>query len=435
MHSLSRIPARTIFALLLITLLGPSSAFATGSPPPADPIQTWNQLSLTSIRQKRATDAEAARLLAMVNVAMYDAVNNLGGSCDDDERAAALVSDRRAPSNADAAAAAAGAAHAVLSALYPDLAKLYDDQLVTDCKAGGSRVSAGRNYGRSVGLQVVALRANDQSTPLEIQSSSSAIGEFNATWSGVQYRNLAPFAIKNPADYVTAGPPAQDSLDYAAALAEVKVLGSAVLTDPEKAAIYQFWALSAGTVQPPGEWVKIALNVTGARKLALADKTRLFALLSMALADTVGPTVTTKYVYRHWRPTAAIRHADQDDSEVTSLDGSWAARAGGQGTSPEHTSGHSAFSAAAAEILGGFFCDDAVAFSHVTDSAAGGQARSFTSFSQAAAEAGRSRVYGGVHFEFSNQAGLQAGRGVASEVLRTKLLKKRGKTHFGAGPL
>jgi hypothetical protein len=44
-------------------------------------------------------------------------------------------------------------------------------------------------------------------------------------------------------------------------------------------------------------------------------------------------------------------------------------------------------------------------------------------------------VLGGIHFEFSNQAGLKMGRGVATEVLKTKLLRKRGPTHLGSCPL
>ncbi|WP_305788051.1 hypothetical protein [Symbioplanes lichenis] len=59
---------------------------------------------------------------------------------------------------------------------------------------------------------------------------------------------------------------------------------------------------------------------------------------------------------------------------------------------------------------------DAIAFDHATDSAPGGVARHYPGFAAAAAEAGRSRVYGGRHLEFSNQAGLALGRSVAREV-------------------
>ena len=85
-------------------------------------------------------------------------------------------------------------------------------------------------------------------------------------------------------------------------------------------------------------------------------------------------------------------------------------------------------------MLGGFFCTDAIAFDLVTDSAPGGEKRSYPSFSAAAAEAGRSRVFGGQHFEFSNQAGLELGRDVGADVLAHYLLLTRGDTHVGACP-
>jgi membrane-associated phospholipid phosphatase len=166
----------------------------------------------------------------------------------------------------------------------------------------------------------------------------------------------------------------------------------------------------------------------------LSDRVRLFALVTMALADAVGPTLTTKFTYAHWRPATAIAAAAEDENPNTDPDPTWRPRAGGAGGTPEHTSGHSSFSAAAATVIAGFFCQDNIAFSHASDSS-GGQSRSFTSLSAAAAEAGISRVFGGLHFDFSNEAGLNAGRGVANEVLSRALLKKRGRTHLGSCPL
>ena len=104
------------------------------------------------------------------------------------------------------------------------------------------------------------------------------------------------------------------------------------------------------------------------------------------------------------------------------------------GGTPEYVSGHSSYSGAGAAALQGFFCTDAIGFSLATDSAPGGVARTYAGFSKAAAEAGRSRVFGGQHFEFSNQAGLAIGRGVATETLATRLLRNSGPTHVGACP-
>jgi hypothetical protein len=155
----------------------------------------------------------------------------------------------------------------------------------------------------------------------------------------------------------------------------------------------------------------------------------------MATADTVAPTYMTKFVFNSWRPATAIREADTDGNPSTTADPTWAPRGGGIGANPEHWSGHSVFSAAAATVLSGFFCNDSISFSLATDSAPSGQARTYPSFSAAATEAGASRIFGGVHFQFSNQAGLSAGRAIAEEVLAHKLLLRRGPTHFGQCPL
>ncbi len=86
-------------------------------------------------------------------------------------------------------------------------------------------------------------------------------------------------------------------------------------------------------------------------------------------------------------------------------------------------------------MLAGYFCNDAISFSLTTDSSPGSVARTYPGFSAAATEAGKSRVVGGVHFEFSNQAGLVAGRAIAQEILERKLLRQHGATHFGSCPL
>ena len=410
----------------------------TSSSPSSDPVQLWNEEALASVRLKRSTDAETARLLAMLNVAMYDAVNGIESKCGRDDRKFALVADDSASSTANPYAAASAAAHAVLGAQFPDRAAQFDAVLEADLEGlGGSakKIKAGRVYGASVGGQVVSARQDDGSAVNEIQPPENGVGKFHLPWAGVQFRNLRPFAIANPEVYVSAGPHALGTLDYAAAFAEVRLLGNAAIPDADKLVIFQYWSLGGGTVQPPGEWVKIALNVSGEREMDLPDKTRLFALLGMALADSVAPTFTSKFLYGHWRPATAIAGAAEDENPNTDADPTWKPRAGSAGGTPEHTSGHSSFSAAAATIIAGFFCDDTIPFTHVTDSSPGAAARSYASLSEAAAEAGRSRILGGIHFEFSNQVGLSAGRGIAHEVLSTALLRKKGKKHFGQCPL
>jgi membrane-associated phospholipid phosphatase len=257
---------------------------------------------------------------------------------------------------------------------------------------------------------------------------------FRADWSGVQYRNLRPFAVTDPARYVPGPPPALTSTAYAQAFAEAARLGNGTVAAPDLLATYQFWSLPAGSVQPPGEWLRIALTVAGDRRLPLAEQTRLTALLTMALADVTIPTVATKYTYRHWRPATAVHEAGADGNPATEPDPAWIPRAGSVGGSPEYVSGHSSYSRAAATVLAGFFCTDRIAFTHATDSAPGGVPRDYPGFSAAADEAGRSRVYGGQHFPFSDRAGQAIGRGVGREVLTTALLYRTGPARHGSCP-
>ncbi|TMR95130.1 vanadium-dependent haloperoxidase [Nonomuraea basaltis] len=426
--------------VLIPPLAGPPPAVTFAAPPDVDAVRGWNEAALEAVRVHRASDADAARTYAMVNAGMYDAVNGIATARGDRARGFALRDPKGAPPHGDQQAAALAAAHTVLTRLYPAQAEGLKERLAGDLArlGGGPRVAAGRAWGEAVGRDVVAAREGDGSYPVETQPAGSGPGVFGQAWSGVQYRNMKPFAIADAAPYVGSGPPPLGSLDYAAAFAGVRLLGDAAIPDVGKSAVYQYWALPAGTAQPPGEWIKIALSVQ--RPLPPADKSRLFALLGMALADTSIPTVMTKFTYRHWRPQPAIQQADTDGNPYTERDETWRARAGGMGSSPEYISGHSSFSGAGAAVLAGFFCADRILFTLVTDSApvdpATGQPwrRRFPGFSAAAADAGRSRVLGGQHFGFSNVDGLAMGRDVAAEILATRLLLKSGPTHAGACP-
>ena len=439
-ETLSRtLRVRTWLFVMLATALAtvPSQSDAKSQTPP-DPVRSWNQLALRTVREKSASDAQAARLYAMVNIAIYDAVNGIitrhGAHTG---RQHALVPGNNAPPQGDLYSAAAAAAHAVLAGEYPDLkASLYDPQLASDLAASGKKKpDPGQQWGANVGAQVRAIRANDGSKPSETQPAGAGPGKFRAPWSGVQFRNLVPFGIADSSVYVGSGPPPLTSLDYAGAWAEVKLIGNAANPDQGKLDTFRFWSLGGGTSQPPDAWIQVALAVTSAHPLALPEQSRLFALVSMALADTVAPTVATKFIYRHWRPATAIREANTDNNPLTEpADPSWNPRAGGIGTSPEYWSGHSSFSAAGAAALQGFYCADDITFTLLSDSAPGGQARTYPSFSAAAKEAGESRVVGGIHFEFGNEDGLAAGRAIAEEILAKKLLLRNGPTHFGQCP-
>ena len=134
----------------------------------------------------------------------------------------------------------------------------------------------------------------------------------------------------------------------------------------------------------------------------------------MALADAAILAWDAKYAYETWRPITAIQQAGTDGNDSTSADPAWQSLLITP-PFPEYVSGHSTFSGAAAEILTALLGDN-VAFTTSSFGLPGVQ-RSFTNFQQAAEEAGRSRIYGGIHFQFANEDGLNAGRELAQHVL------------------
>jgi membrane-associated phospholipid phosphatase len=110
----------------------------------------------------------------------------------------------------------------------------------------------------------------------------------------------------------------------------------------------------------------------------------------------------------------AIRQADLDGNSATTADAAWQSLIATP-PFPEYTSGHSTFSATAATILGELIGDN-VGFS-TTSIGLPGVTRSYTSFQQAAQEAGMSRIYGGIHFMSANTNGLECGEKIGNYVI------------------
>jgi hypothetical protein len=410
---------------LRVTAFTPSGSSATIdlTVERSDVVLDWNEVLLDAIRADRTAPPRAARALAIVHVAAYDAVAAI------DPTHAPYALHVSVPPWVSAEAAVASAAHRALVALFPARAAAFDAALATTLAdvPDGPAEAWGVDLGRASAETILALRRFDGSDVTLNYSTASLPGQWRPTPEGFaapllpQWPFVVPFALARPDEVRPAGPPALTSTEYAADVDEVRRLGRANSTErtPDQTQIARFWADGAGTATPPGHWNQIAVDVARQRNTTLGDNARLFALLNIALADAGIASWDAKYFYGVWRPITAIREADTDGNPRTSADPSWTPLLATP-PFPTYTSGHSTFSCAASEVLSSFF-GPATAF--VTDSEdVPGVTRAFTSFAQAADEAGRSRIYGGIHFEFDNRDGLASGRAVGRFVTRTQLV-------------
>ena len=121
-----------------------------------------------------------------------------------------------------------------------------------------------------------------------------------------------------------------------------------------------------------------------------------------------------KYTYANWRPITAIVLADTDGNPDTASDPNWTPLIVTP-PFPEFPSAHSCASGAAARVLSRYFGEDTPIT--VTNDALPGQARSFPSFSAALDEVVDARVFGGIHFRHSCEAGQALGDVIGKYVL------------------
>src|SRR5262249_35973851 len=117
-----------------------------------------------------------------------------------------------------------------------------------------------------------------------------------------------------------------------------------------------------------------------------------------------------------WRPVTAIHEAAKLNNSTVTADREWLPLLPTP-PFPSYVSGHSTFSGAAAAVLATFFGKDDVPFYTISD-AMPGVRRRYKSFSEAANEAGMSRVYGGIHYSFDNTDGLKLGREIGEHVAK-----------------
>lgn len=222
--------------------------------------------------------------------------------------------------------------------------------------------------------------------------------------------SLALFSSAKITD-LTAGlvPPAIGSSDFIAELDEVKRLGGVASTErtADQTEIAKFWVGGAGTVTPPGLWIRIGLQRLQEVPVNFTEAVAAMRTLSYALCDAGIAAWQIKYLHQTWRPITAI-HEDLGDLAWKPLLTT--------PPFPGYVSGHSTFSSAAATVLGLVLPLTGERLK-VTSPDLPGVVRTFASYKEAALEAGKSRIYGGIHVEADNRDGLKLGERVGCAVI------------------
>ena len=268
-------------------------------------------------------------------------------------------------------------------------------------KASSSDIAAGVALGQTVAALFVTRAATDgmksaTGTPAQWQAlADAATARGEIPWKSLEIPPQPPMLpffssvkawMMTPADILAErpGPPPSTSSDQMKEeLTEVK---NAVdnLTRDQEAAVYK-WNDGANSVTPPGHWNMIAQPYVSGAKYNEVRAARAFALLNMALHDAAIACWDAKYAY--FNPRAS--QLDPTIKVIIPLP-----------NFPSYTSGHSTFSAAAAEVLSYLFPEDASYFASQRD------------------EAALSRLYGGIHYPSDINVGKDHGQRIGDYTVR-----------------
>jgi hypothetical protein len=232
-----------------------------------------------------------------------------------------------------------------------------------------------------------------------------------------QYAQAKPWGLES-ADQVRPAPPPQlSSAIYARDFNETRAIGAARSTTrtPGQEEAVRFWTQT--NLAPA--WFQAARQLSAAKGLGLADNARLYALLSMGLADAFIADWDAKFHYNFWRPVTAIRNGDRDGNPATERDPGWTPL-NATPMHPEYPSQAGINVGATAGVLEAVFGDGPAAFT-VTDIADAKLQRRFASVAQMAEEQRMVRIWGGIHFRNSLDVGAAMGRNIADHLVRNYL--------------
>jgi len=396
---------RTLFIACISAL---NLVFSIGSPANADVVTDWNNAALDAIRAGHTAPPIASRSLAILHASIYDAVNGIARTNQP------YLVPSAVPPSASRPAAASAAAHQALVNLFPASASTFDalHTAILATIPDGPQKRAGIMWGEYVANQILVARANDGFDAVVAPPGGSGPGVWIPTppfflpYLLPQWGFVRPFAMSSSSQFRPPGPPSLDSQRFATDLEETKELGEDVgsTRTEDQTTIALFWADGPGTETPPGHWNSIAQIIAAAHGNTLEQNARLFALLNIATADAAINAWDAKYTFNFWRPVTAINFYEPGLNWMPLLV---------TPPFPEYTSGHSTFSAAGATVLSLFYNGAQLPFTTGSDFLPG-VFRSFSTTFDAAQEAGRSRIYGGIHFNSANLDALAAGISIAN---------------------
>jgi len=400
---MSAVRLATAVALLALCSLGVPRAAQ------ADVVTDWNDKAC-AITGKAGGGATGHRLMAIVQVAVFEAVNSIEG------RYAPYLAKVQAPAGAsvDAAVAAANrmtmlelvpAERAAIDAAYQAaLAAIPDGKAKMDGIAVGEMAAAG----------ILARAAKDGANAPDNYAPYTTPGVYVPTMIPVfaTWGKRTPWVLSKANQFRPGPPPGLGSETWENDLREVKALGGKTSTarTAEQTEIARFWEETRPLVYHP-----VVRSVASMPGRTVSQNARLYAAATMAVDDALIAVFDAKYAYNFWRPITAIRNEHTAGRSKVAADLGWAPFINTP-MHPEYPCAHCVSSGAVGAVLMAELAGAPAPRLSSSSPTANGATREWRSVADFMEEVKMARIYDGVHYRNSTNVGNELGMKVGGLV-------------------
>lgn len=389
-----------------------------------DPILSdWRNAFIKCVREESLSPNLMLRNLSLFSISTHDTLNLLTPRYQTYHK-----HDITPPNPFCIKSAISGCGWNLAKNLHPARLRNFDTLSIKGRSIDGNQtVVESFQFGRKVAKNILESRRGDGASTTISYLARKSPGLWRRTPNFYRppeqphWRKVSLWALPNIDKFLPPDPPKPDSLIFRDALREVKELGGiqSQRRTKEQMFIARFWKDFSYSQTPPGHWNEIATFVAKKQNFSLWEEGQLFALINTAMADAGVVAWECKYRHHLWRPIHAIRLADEYDITRKLHNPGWEPLLETP-AHPEYVSAHSCYSGAASRILQEILGTDNFRFRARSDQFPN-QSRTFRSFSSCIKEISESRLFGGIHYRFSCDAGLVAGQKIGSFVFENSL--------------
>ncbi len=392
----------------LIALVAIATSLLACTTARADAVCDWNTKVGEIIVNAKMGPPPANRTMAIVNTAVYEAVNAITKRYP----AGTLKLEAAPGTSVDAAIAAAN--RTALSKLLPSQQVAIDlaYQAALSKIADGAAKNSGIAVGEQAAAAVLVARADDGAVAVETYRPQTSTGVYVPTVlpAAPHWPQRKPWLMSNPAQFRPGPPPALTSPLWARDFNEIKALGgkSSSRRTAEQTQIASFWEATL-----PPVYTGIVLSVAEAPGREITQNARLFAAVAQAADDALVAVFDAKYHYNFWRPVTAIRNGDLDGNDATERDASWTPLIETP-MHPEYPCAHCTVAGAVGTVVQAEIGTGSMPALATTSYLIKGPARKWAKTDEFMQEVANARIYDGVHFRNSTEVGTAMGKQVGA---------------------